>query len=56
MAELVYGRQIDYQRMAADLHLSSAFLRQALEEYAEAPDAAEARPTPARNVISFAKP
>ena len=56
MAELIYGRQIDYERMAADLHLSPAFLRQALQEYAEAPDAAEGRPTSARNVISFAKP
>jgi Zn-dependent peptidase ImmA (M78 family)/DNA-binding XRE family transcriptional regulator len=56
MAELVYGRQINYERMAADLHLSPSFLRQTMQQYAESPEIAEDRLTPSGNVISFAKP
>lgn len=56
MAELLYGRQIDYERMAADLHLSASFLRDAMQEYAEPPPAEENRFSPSGNIISFAKP
>jgi Zn-dependent peptidase ImmA (M78 family)/DNA-binding XRE family transcriptional regulator len=56
MAELVYGRQIDYERMAADLHLSVAFLREAMEGYSESLRTADDRTITAPNVISFAKP
>jgi Zn-dependent peptidase ImmA (M78 family) len=56
MAELIYGRQIDCDRMSADLHLSNSFLRQAIHEYAESSAAEADRPTPSPNVISFAKP
>jgi Zn-dependent peptidase ImmA (M78 family)/DNA-binding XRE family transcriptional regulator len=56
MAELIYGRRIDYDRMGADLHLSNSFLRQAMHEYAASSEAEADRPTPSPNVISFAKP
>jgi Zn-dependent peptidase ImmA (M78 family) len=56
MAELLYGQQIEYERMAADLHLSSSFVRQVMQEYAESAGIGEDRPRTPGNVISFAKP
>jgi hypothetical protein len=56
MAELLYGQQIEYERMAADLHLSSSFVRQVMQEYAESAAIGEDRPRTPGNVISFAKP
>jgi Zn-dependent peptidase ImmA (M78 family)/transcriptional regulator with XRE-family HTH domain len=56
MAELVYGRPIDYERMSADTHFSAAFLRGAMEEYAESPGVEEKRENASGRVISFAKP
>lgn len=55
MAELIYGRRIDYDRMAADLHLASSFLRNAMAEYAESVPADDARTASPSNIISFSK-
>jgi Zn-dependent peptidase ImmA (M78 family) len=55
MAELVYGRPIDYERMAADTHFSASFLRSAMVEYAEPAGVEEKRETPSGRLISFAK-
>ena len=53
MAELIYGQSIDYERMAADMHLSIPFVRQVMQDYARSSRAEEEHPGPSRNVISF---
>jgi Zn-dependent peptidase ImmA (M78 family)/DNA-binding XRE family transcriptional regulator len=53
MAELIYGQPIQYERMAAEMHLSMPFLHQVMQDYAPYSGAEEERSGPSRNVISF---
>jgi len=56
MAELIYGRPINYEKMAADMHLTSSFLREIMEGYSEILETEEKRETSPVRVIPFAKP
>jgi Zn-dependent peptidase ImmA (M78 family) len=56
MAELIYGRSIDYEKMAADTHLSTSFLKEVMQGYSDRIAPHEKRDQPSTRVISFAKP
>jgi Zn-dependent peptidase ImmA (M78 family)/transcriptional regulator with XRE-family HTH domain len=56
MAELVYGKPIKQDQLAADMRLDSAFVTQLLDCYAEALPPSDTRTLRSTNVIQFKRP
>jgi Zn-dependent peptidase ImmA (M78 family)/transcriptional regulator with XRE-family HTH domain len=55
MAELIYERPINYEKMAADTHLTSGFLREVMQGYSEIREIEEKRESAPMRVVPFAK-
>jgi Zn-dependent peptidase ImmA (M78 family)/DNA-binding XRE family transcriptional regulator len=53
MAELLYGKAINYSRLAADLHLTVDYLEEIMQLYARAPHDAEPGAPPPDNLVFF---
>ncbi|MGB0034806.1 MAG: ImmA/IrrE family metallo-endopeptidase, partial [Candidatus Acidiferrales bacterium] len=56
MAELVYGKPMDYDKIPADLHVGASFFKEVMEGYAEAAGTEERYDDSSVRVIPFAKP
>jgi|SRR5713226_178914 len=53
MAELIYGRSINYDHLAADMHLDLGFVKQLLDCYSEGSSIGDKKGSAPNNVVQF---
>ena len=55
MAEILYGKPIDYKRLAADAHLSAQFVREVIEAHAERAGGSATQSNEGKRTVAFLK-